>query len=258
MNKGLVSARTENKTQPHWLSLLLLSLLILAGHLQLVDTDASDHYSGLVQSVYLLVQTSPAIPLVCVTIRFLRGRPASPVLIRMLAISAFLSGILLTLINAVLSSSASFQISTLHGVSLTFTATAGFLILSFGRLSTSEVRLAWSGFLISSAAAFWSLLTVPVILIQAGSIASGNPYCLAQHSRQEQTSAATDLRGFSFYSTATGFKSTSNWHFHGVLIVEAEDGQKFFNWSPRRFRFDRIDNPQRYIVPFENLCMPAA
>jgi len=258
MKPGFTSPSEQSEKRPLWTLLLVLSLLILAGQLQLSDPIFDERANGPFRTIQLTIQISPAIPLICVLVSFLCGRAIAPAVIRPMAGIAFLTGALLTLVNAALSSSGSFQLSIIHGVSLSCAATAGLLILSFGRLNTNEIRFAWSGLIISSVVALWSLIAVPVILIQANNIARENPYCLARHDRSAQTSSATDLRGLSFYTTATGFKSTSNWYFHGVLIVETESGLQYFNWSPRYFRFDRIEHPDRFIVPLRGLCMPSA
>ncbi|WP_172978460.1 hypothetical protein [Ruegeria sp. THAF33] len=161
----------------------------------------------------------------------------------------------LTLFGMVLSLGSDTQI--LHGVTLTTAVAASFLFWSGSGGQPQPSLVAKIGISIGTIAALWSLLTVPMILVQAHFIADGAPYCIAEHSKNAPVEAVRDLRGFSFYTTATGYKSTSKWYFHGLMIVDHPDAQRVYNWSPGRWRFDLVERPDAMLVSVRNVCVPS-
>ena len=108
-----------------------------------------------------------------------------------------------------------------------------------------------------TAGAFLSLLGAFVVVGQSALIADGRPYCVARHDAERAVRSLGEVRLFSFYTTATGYKSTSRWWFHGVLTVDDPTGTRYYNWSPRLFRFDRIERPYVQLQPVTDLCEPS-
>jgi hypothetical protein len=64
------------------------------------------------------------------------------------------------------------------------------------------------------------------------------------------------LRGTRLFTTFTGYKSTSRWYFHAVLIVDGEKGREYWNWSISRMRFERFYNPHRFVERPTHVCQP--
>lgn len=177
--------------------------------------------------------------------------PASPARIWPLAIAALLVGLFLTLVSAAFSSPHSTLLSMAHGGALSLAVASSVLCLAIGRIDSGGARLAFSGMALSATAAAWSLLSVPSVVFQANRISAGYPLCLSHHGPSSDVSSIWDLRGVSFYTTDSGYKSTSGWYFHGILLVDGNDGRQHFNWSPRRFRFDQINTPNDLSHPCE-------
>ena len=232
--------------------------LIFAGFIQPIDTMLFDETMDLVKVASLLAWFAPALPTVIVILWIALPRPASPALIWPVAIAVFLVGLFLTFASTVLSSPHSTLLSVTHGGALSLAGASSVLCLAIGRIGSNGVRLAFSGMALSAAAAAWSLLAVPSVVFQANRISAGDPLCISHHGPSSDVSSIWDLRGFSFYTTDSGYKSTSGWYFHGVLTVDGNDGRQYFNWSPRRFRFDRVEPPPRLIASLRNLCKPAS
>ena len=59
-----------------------------------------------------------------------------------------------------------------------------------------------------------------------------------------------------FFTTFTGYKCTSRWYFHAVLIVDGENGREYWNWSISRMRFERFYNPDRFVERPTYVCQP--
>ncbi|TNJ38828.1 hypothetical protein [Phaeobacter sp. B1627] len=232
--------------------------LIFAGFIQPIDTMLFDETMDVVTIALLLAWSAPALPAVLVILRIALPRPASPALIWPVAIAVFLAGLFLTFASTVLSSPHSTLLSLTHGGALSLAGASSVLCLAIGRIGSNGVRLALSGMALSAAAAAWSLLAVPSVVFQAKRISAGYPLCISHHGPSLDVSSIWDLRGFDFYTTDSGYKSTSGWYFHGILIVDGNDGRQYFNWSPRRFRFDRVEHPERFIASLRNLCEPSS
>ena len=115
--------------------------------------------------------------------------------------------------------------------------------------------LALTGLAIAVAASVWSLQAVYSVMNQAKDTADGSPFCIAQHHDSAPIESLSELRGFRFYTTATGYKDSSTEYFHGVLAVQA-DGTRYYNWSPRNQRFDLIEEAMRVSV--RDVCKPKA
>jgi hypothetical protein len=108
----------------------------------------------------------------------------------------------------------------------------------------------------------WSLSTGASAAYQASGIADGRPYCIAT------TTAAIpgqdygpirsleELRGVRLYTWATGYKSTSSWYFHAVLIVGIEQPLQYWNWSISRSRFEPFVEPAGFHASVKQACQP--
>jgi hypothetical protein len=104
-----------------------------------------------------------------------------------------------------------------------------------------------------------SLAVAGAALMQAGWMADGAPASSARHEdRPERVGSIRDLRAFSFYTTRSGYKDSSRWYFHGLLIVCRPDGEEVYNWSPRRLRFMRFERPHLLAVDPSWACEPVA
>ncbi|WP_109313411.1 hypothetical protein [Ruegeria sp. AU67] len=206
-----------------------------------------------IQGLFLLVWLIPAAPMCIGGLALLGMCPISRLLAVFLAISSVVIGLLLTLASGVLALFSDTQL--LHGISLTIAIASSFLIWSGRDGKPNPSRTAKIGISISTLIALWSLLTIPMLLFQARLIADGSPYCIAEHSENSPIEALHELRGFSFYTTKTGYKSTSEWYFHGLMIVDHPDDQRVYNWSPRHRRFDLVERPDALIEPVRNVCV---
>jgi hypothetical protein len=235
--------------------------LILLAYFQPLDRNVVEpNYSFgtfefWIKAMYLVVWIAPAVPLIlsAMTLMGLRGIPTF--LAHTLFAVTLLLGVFFTIASGVLSLFSTTQL--LHGLTLTMALGFGFLIWTRKDGKVRPSRFAKLGIAVSVIAALWSLLTVPMILIQTRVIAGGSPYCIAQHAENSPIETLHQLRGFSFYTTETGYKSTSEWYFHGLLIVDDADEARIYNWSPRRWRFDLVQRPDALIKPVANVCVPS-
>ena len=121
---------------------------------------------------------------------------------------------------------------------------------------TGQSRVAIGTLALAGLAGAWSLVSGVVAVTSAAVIAGESPYCLAHHGALGPVESLAALRGLSFYTTETGYKSTSRWYLHGILTVTGPDGDSYFNWSPRRLRFDPLPNPERLIASPLDHCAP--
>ncbi|QAY78437.1 hypothetical protein [Sphingosinicella sp. BN140058] len=111
--------------------------------------------------------------------------------------------------------------------------------------------------LIPTTAAILSLAGAAWISIAAFHIAGGARHCLARSDDgPAPIDGLWDLRIFAFYTTGSGYKNTSRWYFHGLLVVGAPGGREVYNWSPRRLRFDRLQRPDIFIHNVRAACEP--
>ncbi len=83
----------------------------------------------------------------------------------------------------------------------------------------------------------WSLFAMTRAVTQISTLTNGTPYCVARSG--EPITSLAELRGLAFYTDETGFKSTSFWTFHGVLLTKTQE----WNWSAKSLRFEAIPEP---------------
>ena len=112
----------------------------------------------------------------------------------------------------------------------------------------------------------WSLFAAVSVATEVHRIAGDRPYCLA---RTEDgffgpgsfgygpIRTLEGLRGTRLFTTFTGYKDTSRWYFHAVLIVDGEKGREYWNWSIRRVRFEPFHHPERFVERPTYVCQPA-
>ncbi|MEL0438957.1 hypothetical protein [Phycobacter sp. K97] len=231
--------------------------LIAVGFLQPLDARILGASIGVFSILALTVWVAPLVPLVAVFAGRLRKTPVSPVLAKSASIAVLLFGLLLTLIVWAFASPKPGLLVMFHGGALSSGVAASLLLLGGSYLGPFATRAALSGMAVATGAALWSILAAVMVIGHANRLAGGAPFCIAHHGPSSQVQSIWDLRGFSFYTTDSGYKSNSGWYFHGVMIAEQDDGRQYFNWSPRRMQFDRIEHPGRFIVPVEKLCEPS-
>lgn len=208
-----------------------------------------------IQILYLCIWLAPIAPLIVAGFVLMGMRRIPVWLARLLAGAALIAGLFLTLASGAFSLGSTTQL--MHGVTLTIAVSSSFLIWAGGDHEPTPSWVAKSGIAAASIAALWSVLTVPMIQIQSHVIASGSPYCIGHHAPDSPVSAIHALRGFSFYTEETGYKSTSEWLFHGLMVVDGPNAQRIYNWSPRRWRFDLVERPDKLIRPVRNVCIPS-
>ncbi|WP_170604768.1 hypothetical protein [Ruegeria arenilitoris] len=203
------------------------------------------------QVLYLLAWLAPILPLVIAGLMLMGVRLIPSAIANTLAFFSAIIGLFLTGVS---------YSPIWHGITLTIAVASSFLIWSGRDGKVQPTGFAKAGMAIATAAALWSLLAIPMILIQARVISGGFPYCIANHWPYSEINTFHELRGFSFYTTRTGLKDTSKQFLHGVLVVNREigrsEGFEYFNWSPRRYRFDRLKNPHLFLEPVTDVCIP--
>lgn len=208
-----------------------------------------------VQGAYFSAWIAPAMPLFFAGYSLMGMRQIPVGYVRFFALFSLAFGLLLTFTGLMFSLGSDTEI--LHGVTLTIAVASSVLIWSGSVEKPPPSRVAKTGIFVGTLAALWSLLTVPMILVQSHIIADGSPYCIANHSSNAPIEALHELRGFTFYTNATGYKSTSGWYFHGLMIVDLPSEQRVYNWSPGRWRFDQVEQPDILIAPVRNACTPS-
>jgi hypothetical protein len=112
----------------------------------------------------------------------------------------------------------------------------------------------------------WSLFAAVSATLNAHQIASGRPYCVARtedgvlglgNFGYGPLRSFEGLRGTRLFTTFTGYKDTSQWWFHAVLIVDGKHGREYWNWSISRMRFEPFHNPDRFVKRPTYACQPA-
>lgn len=244
-------------------AVVLVGVIILLGFFpRPADMDFASAFGTKNTGVYLTklaVQVSPAIPLVlCLIYAFSIFRLNIAWTITFSVIIG-LVGALLTLSVAAFSGPG-FEIVFAQGTSLTLAIVGGVLLLTAKLDEWAKTRvMAVSGLTAGILAALWSLFSAVSVVYQTVQLTQGLPFCLAYHSNEiAEIEAFSDLRGFSFYTTKTGYKDSSSWFFHAVLIVDTENEIRLYNWSPRNLRFYPVKLRSRLIIPIGNSCLPQA
>jgi hypothetical protein len=151
------------------------------------------------------------------------------------------------------------------GVALSVAAANIFFVCALHQLEHGKTTIPIGSALGGSPAiclATWSLLQVPVVLAQATYLAGGRPFCIAdtgavKHNYYAPVRSVFDLRGTNFYTGVTGYKDSSRWAFHGVLIVRDQlIGDEYWNWSISRMRFEPRPGSTPYVIDWRRACTP--
>lgn len=235
----------------------IIAALVFAGFFQSLDVRFLTTPSVWLDVLVLVFWLIPALPLLLALVRFAAPSGIPPALAKSGAIAAVVFGLPLVLLYVAVMPPTAYQMSFLHGLALLLAVSASFLAGASSALGRAWVRFAYSGLVLAASAAVWSLLSVPAVMLQAGRVADGAPFCVAPHGGAAQITTLWNLRGFSFYTSKSGYKSNSGWYFHGILIVGNGDMHRYYNWSPRRLRFDEIDRPDSLIASPIGRCEPS-
>ncbi len=203
----------------------------------------------------VLFLTSPFVPLTISIIVKTTNLIIAPVFVILLVVLSFLVGLFFTIIASAFGGVGQ-ELAVVHGTVLTLAVISSIIFMTKEPFHHPGGVLVIGGLGIVTAAALWSLLCLALIVLQTNVIVQNHPFCLAYHGKDEPIKSLANLRGFWFYSMNSGYKMNSRWFFHGVLLVETSDGSEYFNWSPRRMRFDRIENEEKFIVPVRDACTP--
>ncbi|WP_346895334.1 hypothetical protein [uncultured Roseibium sp.] len=241
------------------------ALLITAGYLQFpilpegVELLPKD-FSALGLAIYLAFYATAFAPLIPLAMALLRGLtafrlPRGPALL--LAISAGVCGLIIALGGALISGTGA-KMVLLHGITLTIAVCASIMLASTWPWEASEFhRQSWRNITLPMAVALWSLVSAGAVFLGTNRIAGDRPFCIALHTNQtEAIRSLAELRGLSFYTNMSGNKSTSEWDFRGLLIVDSVGGPEVYNWSPRYMHFYPVDNPERMITSAMKACVP--
>ena len=105
--------------------------------------------------------------------------------------------------------------------------------------------------------ALWSLATPVAVAASATLVAGQDAYCIARHAPDRPILAWAELRGAGFHTDRSGYKDSSAWYLHGVMLVQRDGGVEAWNWSPRLMRFDRLARPDDLIASPFGTCQPA-
>ncbi|MDW3205673.1 MAG: hypothetical protein R8L07_09010 [Alphaproteobacteria bacterium] len=203
----------------------------------------------------LVVLIAPVIPLFLVVLHRFHPMLMSQHCASFLAGCVWVFGSILTLLAAMLGGAGDVLV-LLQGSAIGAAIIAA--LLAF-RSESSGRKRRWiasgcQAFAVS--AAIWSLSVVAIVVVQAETLAENRRFCIGGHFRDDKVTSFLDLRGFSFFTTASGYKMGQVWYFHGVLLVEAEGGNEVYNWSPSRMRFDQVENPKSFLANPAHACTP--
>lgn len=185
-----------------------------------------------------------------------RTIPTVPAIV--LAIAIFLIGAMATLFMMPFSGGGATMVAV-HGLTLVSAIAASVILVSTcGR----RVRILAKGIFTGCVClGVWSLSMVPIAHSQATKIAKDRPFCIAAHGpKKRELTSFLGLRGFSFYTTLSGYKIENDWFLHGLLLVAGDDDDEpeVYNWSPRAMSFRHLEAPQRLFASPKNACQPQA
>ncbi|MEM7188265.1 MAG: hypothetical protein AAF439_01520 [Pseudomonadota bacterium] len=239
---------------------ILAATLIAFGFLQVPSVAALNEGGQSrpvwLTAIYWIIQLTPVAPLVFVTASVLRPRPMRGITSTILAAMTATAGMVLSVAAAFFSGPAS-TIAFAQGLSLTTAVTATILLLSCEWEGKTK-RFLGIVFAFPTAAALWSLASIAAVVFSANTHSAGQKFCIAMQAPAVPVKAFAELRGFSFYTTAGGWKLGDVWYFHRIMIVERDQGRDVYNWSTRHFEFHLLESPEHQIVSPSNVCIPKA
>ena len=226
---------------------LLLGSIIVAGLARgwWDDLDSLPRWTRLIAAVCLIP------PWTFASAAFLRLAGLSPIqhLVRP-AVGFVATGSLLAILVSAALSGPGFPFAVVQS------SAASGAVIGAAALLEGRMRLALATAVFPTVIAIWSLGSGAAAASGASLIADGRDYCLARQGGPPVRRWA-ELRGIALYTDRTGYKSTSRWYFHAVLLVDDAGGGSSFNWSPRRLRWERLEYPERLIEPVRGSCEPS-
>lgn len=83
--------------------------------------------------------------------------------------------------------------------------------------------------------ALWSLNLPPKILAAAEAEAQGKPYCI-----KAVNNPVKNKLGLNALNMYAGDSGGFTLFFHGLLVIQEENGRQYMNWSYRREKFDEV------------------
>lgn len=241
---------------------MLVFLLITAGFLIALGftpvplfPDSLGHGTGWLYWPIGVISVTALLPLALAILKATMRRPLNKLVAAGFAIVAGIIGTILSFLYATLTGIGTL-LAVIHGLSLTLAVTTSILMLA-AQSRPSPLKTAFAILLIIPViVAVWSLISGGAVIWQTNRLADSRSFCVALHDRGSAVRSYAQLRGLSFYTTASGYKNTPRWYFHGLLIVETQNGNDTYNWSPRRMKFQRIDYPERFFASPVEACLP--
>ena len=138
-------------------------------------------------------------------------------------------------------------LAALSGPGAPFCLAYGLACLA-GTMAQGNSRFRLPAMALAGGYGLWSLLAFGAVLLQVHQITQGAPWCMARHGMPP--AQMQDLRGAALFTSATGYKDSSQWYFHGVLRT----GDQLFIWSPRQLRFAPLPDPARQMADPRQAC----
>jgi hypothetical protein len=224
---------------------LMLHLLAFAGSANglwslfviMLDSDAEKE-SALIRSLTFLMNCIPLLTIVLVKKSSIASEKPSHYLIALLIITIanLLLLFVVLLVAIAFSGPGFFHILIDYGVLFCCYLLVLRTVWLFMKKRSSALISVFNNFLliVISLASFWSLGVAALVSYQSVKIANDKPYCLAIAAKE--ITSLWQLRGADFYTTATGYKDSSRWYFHGLLKTYAGE----WNWSSRLLRFESL------------------
>ena len=186
-----------------------------------------------------------------------------------LAALTMILGLPVTLVSSAGSGPGS-HIVMAQGLTLTLSVASSFLLMRRESVERRPPYATYTAMSVVCAAALWSIASVLAIVMEAERIADGRPFCIGEHpgpfladgritvmADSYAVESFGELRGFNFITTRSGGELCRHCFFHGIMVLDDNDGRQYFNWSPRRWRFDQILNPDALEKPIQNACDPS-
>jgi len=230
---------------------LLGSVVIALGFLPVPLTDQS---LPKVTWIEWLTAVFPLLPLAIFAVTAIGHQTLPIAFARILALVIFSVGAIETFIIVAFSGGGG-EIVFLRGTALTLACGTSILLISTVGHITRSIALGVYGSSVLVGA--WSLAMVPFAYSSAVEVSAGSKFCIGEHGpTMHELDSIFGLRGLSFYTSRSGYKLGDSWYFHGVLLVEDDDGTRVYNWSPRKMEFQEVEQPRLLIAsPFKS-CSP--
>lgn len=239
-----------------------MAVLVLLGFFQIQQEMVfPKHVSPLFAVTNAVINIAPVLPIVAFTLaEFGRNETAAPArnwILVVLTFACAAAGLAITLLVSVFTYSGG-AILFAKGTGLTVSTCLVIQHLSGDQQKRPRKALSNLILLFPSVLACWSLAVGFRVASQATSIAGDRAYCISSHGDDKSgpVSSLAALRGFSFYTSGGGYRRGDHWYFHGVLLIDNDGDIVIYNWSPRRFQFDLVTEPDKLLVNPKRDCDP--